>query len=456
MNVLLVKSWGDSFNWDHSHLIGLAYLAAYIREKGHKVTIVDAAFAGYSKERLLQEMVNNNADVVGVTAMTHEIPRARNIFKSIKEKCRSIHTVIGGPHVTARPTETLAEIADLDFVVSGEGERPFSALLDRLEKGSNDYTGIEGLAFRGGAAIHYNGNQTNFVDLQSIPQPAVDLYYSDNWFINHPKREYRLFASRGCPFRCIYCVRALGGQVRWRDPEAVVEEWVKAVRYYGARHIFVGDEIFLYDNPTVHAILDGILRSGIHKQAQFGTMTHIKLLNRDLLKKAAEANCDNVCIGIESGNNEILKNSGRTYSIDEAREAVWQIKNTGIKPRAFFILGHPGETHKTILDTIMAAVRLNPYEIGLGVMVPYPGTKIYDMAKNNQGGFRLTGTDWGGYDRYGGRALEFDNFKRWQLTAYQVLGFCMFYLLNGRFISFYRYLRPRVRAVFHIITGKGT
>jgi radical SAM superfamily enzyme YgiQ (UPF0313 family) len=435
-------------------MVGLSYLAAYLRQKGHTVSIIDAAFNGYTKDYLLQEVVARNADVVGVTAMTHEIPRAKQICTAIKQKHARILTVLGGAHASALPVETLKDLTDLDFVISGEGERPLAALLGKLENGGKDFSDIQGLAFREGSSLKYNGPQLSFIDLKTIPQPAVDLYYSENWFKTHPQGEYRLFASRGCPFRCAYCVRALGGQVRWRDPEAVVEEWVRAVRYYGAKSVFVHDEIFLYDNPTTHAILEGILKARIHKQATFGALTHINLISPAMLKKAKEANCFNVCIGVESGNNEILKNSNRTYAVDDAFTAVNEIKKAGIKPFAFFILGHPDETHKTVFDTLKVAARLNPFEIGLGVMVPYPGTKIYELAKQNKGGYRITSEDWAAYDRYGGRALQFDNFKRWQLIFYQVLGYSMFYLLNGRFIAFYRYFRPKVWAAFRVLRGK--
>jgi radical SAM superfamily enzyme YgiQ (UPF0313 family) len=374
----------------------------------------------------------------------------------IKKKDSTIRTILGGPHTTARPAETIQEIPDLDFAVSGEGERPFSNLLSLLEAGNEDFGQIKGLAFRGKEnAIIYDGPQDSFIDLKTIPPPAVDLYYAKGWFATHPKSEYRLFASRGCPFHCAYCLRALGGQVRWRDPEAVIEEWIKAVRFYGARDVFLHDELFLYDNPATHAILDGILRAGIHKEARFHAMTHVKLIDREVLQKAARANCYKICIGVESGNNEILKNSNRPYTIDEAHAAVREIKKAGIKPFTFFILGHPGETHKTIRDTIKAAIRLNPYEIGMGVMVPYPGTKIFDLAKNNQGGYRLTNADWDAYDRYGGKAMQFDKFTSRQLVFYQVVGYILFFVLNGKFIGLFRYFRPKLHAAFRVIIGKG-
>jgi radical SAM superfamily enzyme YgiQ (UPF0313 family) len=387
--------------------------------------------------------------------MTHEIPRARKIADVMKARAPGVSVVLGGAHATVRAAETLEEIPSLDFVVSGEGERPFAALLDRLERGPRDFSGIEGLAYRGAEGVHYNGPQSSFMDLTNAPAPAVDLYYHEGWFREHPRSEYRLFASRGCPMPCGYCVRVLGRRIRWREPEAVLDEWERAVRYYGARHVFVHDDLFLYDNPNTHAILDGVLARGLHREARFSSMTHVRLVDRNVLEKAARANCRKVCIGIEAGNNAILENSHRHYTIEEAHDAVREIKRAGLQPFTFFILGHPGETHGTIRDTIRAAVRLNPHEIGMGVMVPYPGTEVYELAKNHRAGYQLTGAGWEAYDRYGGRALRFDRFTRRQLVAYQVLGYVAFFVLTFKLRGMVRYFLPKLHASLRVVLGRG-
>ena len=454
MKVLLVKPWSDHFNWYRSHMLGLAYVAAWIREQGHTVEILDGAFHGLTPDELLREAARRPAQVVGVTAMTHEIPRVRRILAAVRAVNPEVVTVLGGPHATARPAETIDEIADLDFAVSSEGELPFAALLQMLDDGRNDFDQIPGLAYRCEGGARFNGPARTVLDLTRAPQPAVDLYYERDHF-RRWGGEYRLFASRGCPFQCVYCMRVLGQKVRWRDADAVLEEWETAVRYYGAQEIFVHDEIFLYDHPTTHRILDGVIADGLHKEAYFNAFTHVNLVKKEMLEKAARANCRKLCIGVESGNDEILRNSRRPYTVAEADAAVQAIKAAGINPFTFFILGHPGETHRSLIDTIRAAVRLNPHEIGMGVMVPYPGTEVHRMATNGNGGYRLADVDWDAYDRYGGAAMQFDRFTYRQLFLYQVLGYLAFFILNGRFLGMIRYLRPKLGAVLRLAIGKG-
>lgn len=454
MKVLLIKTWENSFNWYHSHMLSLAYLAGYVRSMGHEVEIIDAGFERLNSGQLIDRIKSTRADIAGITAMTHEIPKARSIFRSIKSMNPGILTIIGGPHSTALPRETLEEIPELDFAVAGEGEKPLELLLKKIEDKKDNYNDIKGLAFRSGGEVIYNGPQDQFLDLKLIPQPAVDLYYCKDWFKKHKNSEYRIFASRGCPFQCAYCMRVLGNKVRWRNTDDIVEEWIKAVRYFGARTVFFHDEIFLYDNAHTHAILDNIIKSGIQNEARFIAMTHVNLINEEILRKAKEANCYKICIGVESGNNEILKRIHRTYTIDEANEAVQKIKKHKIRPFAFYILGHPGETHETVRDTLRSAVKINPYEMGMGIMVPYPGTEIFRLASENKEGYELSDVDWDGYNRYGNKALKFNNFSNRQLLYYQIIGNLLFYIMNGKFIGLIRYVSPKIKAVLRLLLGK--
>ena len=134
MKVLLIKPCENSFNWYHSHMLSLTYLASYIRHIGHEVEIIDGSFARLNEENLINRIKDVKADIAGVTAMTHEIPKSRTIFRCIKSMNPGIKTVIGGPHATARPKETLEEIPEIDFAVAGEGEKPIELLLQNIEE----------------------------------------------------------------------------------------------------------------------------------------------------------------------------------------------------------------------------------------------------------------------------------------------------------------------------------
>ncbi len=247
MKVVLVKPWGEKTEWwKGSHMVGLVYLAGHLRSKGLEVSILDARFLGLKPQELKAELSGSDTDVIGVTSMTHEIPKVRTILRWVKGFSKDIWTFLGGPHSSGRPVETLQEIQELDFVVCGEGELPFAAALERLESGQGYFEGIEGLSFRNGNEVIYNGPQSKVIDLAEIPQPAVDLYYKPGFFANNREGVYYLNCSRGCPFRCAYCSKLLGRKVRWRTPEAITDEWIRAIREFGAQHVSVIDSIFFY------------------------------------------------------------------------------------------------------------------------------------------------------------------------------------------------------------------
>ena len=432
-------------------MVGLVYLAAYVTERGHDVSILDANFHTMSEGELRSAIAGCDADVVGITAMTPEIPNVRTILRWIKQSRKDVWTVLGGPHASARPTQTLEEIDDLDFCVSGEGERPLSELLDRLQAGSRSYESVAGLVFRVGPRVVQNTPQTGFLDLTTIPQPAVHLYYEPGFFARNPDYSYYISCCRGCPFHCAFCSKALGRTVRWRSAEAIAEEWIRAVNEYGASRIKVVDEIFLYDKGIVHAIFARLHEEGIPGKARFSVNSHVNLITKAVVRKAKEAGCDQISIGIESGNNDVLREIGRPYTIEKAYQAVRLLREEGIRVHSFFIIGHPGESRRTVIDTLRASVRMDSSEIGLGVMVPYPGTAIYEMAKENRRGYRLTKVDWDGYDRYGCTAVEFEGLRRWEVVLYQVLGYVLFYLTRGRLGDMSKYFRPRIRSAMRAV-----
>lgn len=158
MNIVLIKPWSNGFEFGRSHMIGLVSIAAFLRANGHNPSIIDAAFLGLSEDRLHKRLINCDAQIYGITAMTHEIPKVKKIINWIKELNSEAICVLGGPHASAIPQETLEEIQNLDFVVDGEGETPFLKLIDHIEKNKKTFT-FEGIAYRHKSEIIYTGKQ---------------------------------------------------------------------------------------------------------------------------------------------------------------------------------------------------------------------------------------------------------------------------------------------------------
>jgi radical SAM superfamily enzyme YgiQ (UPF0313 family) len=201
-------------------------------------------------------------------------------------------------------------------------------------------------------------------------------------------------------------MQVLGKKIRRRSPESIFQEIEYAISHYGAHTFDFSDDIFLFDNRETREILRSMIEKGLPKRIHWSALIRANLVKPDLINLAKEAGCFRLEMGVESGDNEILKAINKGITVEQVREAVKIIKQSGLRLGTYYILGHPNETRETIKKTIRLATQLNTDTIAVGLMVPYPGTKIYEMAQRGEGGYRLLSTDWAEYDKYGGRALE--------------------------------------------------
>ncbi|MBW1888764.1 MAG: cobalamin-dependent protein [Deltaproteobacteria bacterium] len=203
--------------------LGLAFLAAALEEAGVEVKILDLVVFPYSK-KMLQSVLNDfSPHMVGMTCVTMTFDHAIRVIKDVKSIDPHILTVMGGPHATFCAEETLETFPELDLIVLGEGEETIVELAREAEKGC-EWHKVEGLVYRKGSKIVTTGFRKPIADVDSLPVPARHLL---------PLGRYRALSmpismttSRGCPFKCIFCVgrKMVGSKVRYRNPQAVVDE----------------------------------------------------------------------------------------------------------------------------------------------------------------------------------------------------------------------------------------
>ena len=415
---------------DYPHL-GLGYIAAYLKSKGNEVQIVDGKFERIDLQDVKQRLSLWQPDIVGITAMTHEIQRAAQVAEIAKGILPEAITVVGGAHATALPAQTLAEFSSFDVAVFGEGEYTFSEFVSAIGN-VRSWQNIKGIAYRVGNSIETNEPRDLINNPSELPFPAWELYPRSN--------VYPIITARGCPFRCNFCMRVLGDRVRKRAPENVINELKSVLKTYNPRFIHFVDETFTIDKRLANNLLELMLKNGFHKRIKWDAQTRPDAADYDLFKKMKAAGCECIGLGIESGNKQILEATGKGTTLNQALIAVNAAKKAGIKTDGFFIFGHPFETTKTVWDTMNYAIKLNTTTVTFGTMVPYPGTQIYELARSGGGDYRLLSQNWQDFNKNIGNSLELTNLSRKQMERAQVLAYLKFYLFNFRFIAGIQYL----------------
>ena len=388
--------------------------------------------------------------------MTHEISRAAEMAESIKAKL-DIPAIVGGCHITALPKETLQEFSAFDFGVFGEGEKVIVNLVEAITENCSDFSSIGGVVWRNGSDIIQNHPQEPLLgeDLEDIPVNALGQYYKDGKStLSSRDRYYVIFSSRGCPYSCAFCMHVLGNNVRYRSIDSVIKEIYYAVEHFGAHTFDFADEVFLFNNDRTRQLLQRLIDEGLSDKIKWSGLTRANLVTDDLIALAKKAGCFKLEMGVESGDDQILKNTNKKITISQIRNAVGIIKKHNISLGTYYIFGHPGETKETVKKTVDLAVELNTNTIAVGIMVPYPGTKIYQLAANGQYGYTLVSKDWSTYDKYGGKALAIKDLPYDFLEKYQKKVLLQLYLKNGRFTDLISYLWKRRKAIAYFIKRK--
>ncbi len=358
--------------------LGLGYLAAALRERGFKVQIIDDLVEKLSFEKLVGRL--KNSEIVGITSTTATFNSALRYAKMIKERLGAF-VIMGGVHVTFRPFDALRHNF-VDAVCVGEGEETIVEVAERVEAGKS-LDGVEGVIYRDNGEIVDNGPRGFIEDLDSLPFPAFDLMPLEKYSLLGQKLEqFPMITSRGCPFACRYCSSSLflGRRFRARSAKNVVDEMEWLVEDFGAKHIGFGDDTFTLNRKRVFEICDEIKKRGL--DVEWSCSSRVDTINEEMLRKMREAGCSVIYYGVESANKEILnKYYRKRIKLDAVKRAIEITKKVGIETVCSFIIGAPHETKKDMKETLKFAIKLNPDYAQFSILTPYPGTEIYEEAK---------------------------------------------------------------------------
>jgi radical SAM superfamily enzyme YgiQ (UPF0313 family) len=403
---------------------GISYIGGYLEKRGLDIRIIDAKYYDYAIADIIELLKKDDNKIVGLTSNTSEINNTLNLIESIKKSFPEKFIILGGIHACALPEETVSASPYLDAIAFTEGE----GVLFDLAASTDIYDvlpGVPGVIFRQNGQIINNGRRELPTSLKGYG-PAKYDYWGN-------AKKYFVMTYRGCPFACSFCFRALGKQVRARDIEDVMVDLMHIAGASGDIDVNIFDATFGLTRKHTEKILEEIIREKLDKRFKWTCTTRVDVMDKDLLKLMKEAGCYSVAFGIESGSDDILKGTGKNTKIAQGIKIVGEAKKLGLQTVGYYIFGHPGETKKDIQKTINAVWKINTNEVRVGIMVPWPGTKVYEMAKANQGGYKLLSEDYSKFDKYFGNVMSFDNFSLKYLDVMRIVAFAKLYLYNFRF-----------------------
>jgi len=365
--------------------LGLAYLAAVLEQAGHEVRIYDF---GLTPDTSLEDDVGEicvfSPQLVGITSMTSSYYSAEETVALIKERI-GCPVVIGGPHATVMPERVLAN-PHIDFLVYGEGEETAVELAHALES-NLPLGGIHGLYYKENGYIIRNEPRPLIPDLDALPFPARHLLDLTRYPLCTPNGEpmISILSSRGCPYNCSFCFKGIVGRTyRQRSPDNIVAELRSLITTYGIRNFYFIDDLFTINTRRLRTLMQRFLdeRLDIHWQC----LARVDRVTPDVLKLMHQAGCRQIHYGIESGNEKILAATAKHISLDQVRQAVTWTHEAGIRSKGYFMLGLPGDTEKTMRQTIDFAADLPLDDAMFSITTPFPGTRLWEeLVKKNPG-----------------------------------------------------------------------
>ncbi|MEK6921742.1 MAG: radical SAM protein [Nanoarchaeota archaeon] len=367
--------------------LGIAFIAAFIEQKGYKTKILDAFALDYSIEQTVQEINKKNPKVILVGSMTASHKAALEIMERTKKNNPEIIIICGGPHVTNLPESTILK-PYVDYLVINEGEITTLELLDMIfKKNAVEKKDIKGIAYKENGSMKLTEKRPFIVKLDDLPLPAYHLlpmnHYKAYGWLDEGRRFTTMITSRGCPFKCSFCISSKNFMHWWRSrsAEKVFEEILLLYNKYGIRHIYFQDDEFLVDHNRIKKLADMILS---HKlDLIWECLSRVNHIDEDLVKDMARAGCKSVLYGIETGYEEGFKKINKPITLEMVENAVKLTQKYNIMVKATFIIGFPWESAKEIKQTITFAKKLDADITFINTLNPYPGSYVYQEIVDN-------------------------------------------------------------------------
>jgi len=361
----------------------LLYLAAALRQKGFEPAVLDANAFRMTDELIADEVRASKPLLVGLSLYSDILRQVRDMTRLVRQAFPDSRIVLGGPHPSAVPVQTMEQFSEADYVLIGEAERSLVMLCEALI-GADGVDRIPGVVYRTDGKV-VTGPDPVFPELGEIPRPARDLvaeaYRRKLYFsiMVRKKPVDTLFTSRGCPFRCGFCYN-FRQKYRYRTAQDVVDELTR-IRERGIRDVEIADDTFTGHRGRALEIFDLILAEKL--DISFRIKSRVDVFTEELAKKARQAGVYLVAFGMESGSQRMLDAMNKKTTVEMNARACALTRKYKMLSHSSWIIGYPGETPDTVAETLDFIRKHRPSTVNLAVLRPYPNTEAYRLAASS-------------------------------------------------------------------------
>jgi anaerobic magnesium-protoporphyrin IX monomethyl ester cyclase len=352
--------------------MGLYSVGAVLRENNYNVEVLNWHEINRTPERVKEMLAEKRPDVIGFSVLHGNRWGAIDIARTAKRLKPTVKIVFGGIGATFLWEHLLKNFPEVDYLVLGEGEMIFLELVRHLEKKPGQrITEIRGIAYRENGKISKTRVPDPIKDLDHLPVPARYFTYS------------HVSCSRGCAWNCSFCgsPEFWGRKIRWRSPGKFVEE-LEMLNRKGVTFFYFSDDTFTLDPKRVVEICERIIERNL--KIAWYAISRVDRVDEDVLYWMRRAGCTQISYGVESGSEKIRRALGKPVASQEIKRAFALTTRYGILSRAYFIYGAPGESWKTVQETIDLMDDIKPLSAIFYLLDVFPGTRLYrDLTKRH-------------------------------------------------------------------------
>ncbi len=403
----------------------LLQLAAWVRQHGFPIGYIDLHAENLFPKDAGPRVAEFRPDIVALTAKTLGWPAVIEIAQMVKAKFPNALIVVGGPHLSIYPKESLTWDC-FDLAVVGDGEETFLDICERVENGES-LDDIPGTCVRKDGEVVMNPTRAVPKDIDKYPMPAWDLVDVNRYHcLTLLKPFATMVTTRGCPWHCGYCSQVYSDKLRFRAPELVVDEMEMLVKDHGVREIVMFDETFTIGKKRMRKFSEEILRRNL--KVKFNIRARVDTVDREVLELLKRAGLRSIHMGVEAGTDRVLKIMNKQITREQTERAFRIAREVGIETRGYFMVGYYDASPQDIEEMINFSANLGLDWASYSVATALPATDLYRIAQER--GY-VDGDFWRRYTINGGGPipqLETETFTAERLRQYRTKAYLNFYL----------------------------